>query len=54
MQKEELFKLYDSELALRLHNAKNLSDTRKILTRFLLEYLNGFLFWGLPPDAFYL
>ena len=42
MQNEELFKLYDSELALRLHNAKNLSDTRKVLARFLLEYLDGF------------
>ena len=38
MQNEELFKLYDSELALRLHNAKNLSDTRKVLARFLLEF----------------
>jgi len=45
MQNEELFKLYDSELALRLHNAKNLSDTRKVLAHFLLEYLNGF-----PPN----
>jgi integrase/recombinase XerD len=42
MQNEELFKLYDSELALRLHNAKNLSDTRKILSRFLLEHLGGY------------
>jgi hypothetical protein len=45
MQNEELFKLYDSELVLRLHNAKNLSDIRKVLARFLLEYLNGF-----PPN----
>ena len=42
MTNEELFKLYDSELALRLHNAKNLSDTRKVLARFLLEYLKGY------------
>ena len=42
MQNEELFKLYDSELTLRLHNAKNLSDTRKILSHFLLEYLSGY------------
>jgi len=27
---------------LRLHNAKNLSDTRKILSRFLLEHLGGY------------
>ena len=40
----ELFELYDSDLVLRLHNAKNLSDTRKILTRFK-QYLNGF-----PPS----
>jgi hypothetical protein len=31
---EELFRLYDSELVLRLHDAKNLSDTRKTLVRF--------------------
>jgi len=42
MQNEELFKLYDSDLVLRLHNAKNLSDTRKILSRFLLEHLGGY------------
>lgn len=41
---EELFGLYDSDLVLRLHNAKNLSDTRKILARFK-EYLNGY-----PPS----
>ena len=35
-----LFKLYDSDLVLRLRNAKNLSDTRKMLTRFK-EYLNN-------------
>ncbi|MFC2047677.1 tyrosine-type recombinase/integrase [Chloroflexota bacterium] len=34
MNNEDLFKLYDSDLVLRLHNAKNLADTRKILTRF--------------------
>jgi integrase/recombinase XerD len=41
---DELFKLYDSDLVLRLHNAKNLSDTRKILARFK-DHLNGF-----PPS----
>jgi len=35
-----LFKLYDNDLVLRLRNAKNLSDTRKMLTK-LKEYLNG-------------
>ena len=34
MTNGELFKLYDSDIVLRLHNAKNLSDTRKILARF--------------------
>ncbi len=41
---EELFQLYDSDLVLRLHNAKNLSDTNKILARFQ-KYLNGY-----PPS----
>ncbi len=44
MTNEELFKLYDNDLVLRLHNVKNLSDTRKILTRFN-QYLNNF-----PPS----
>jgi site-specific recombinase XerD len=44
MDNDELFKLYDSDLMLRLHNAKNLSDTRKMLARFK-EYLNGY-----PPS----
>ena len=35
MNNEDLFQLYDSDLVLRLHNAKNLADTRKILTRFI-------------------
>jgi integrase len=34
MTNDELFRLYDSDLLLRLHNAKNLSDTRKTLVRF--------------------
>ena len=34
MNNEDLFQLYDSDSALRLNNAKNLSDTRNILTRF--------------------
>ena len=44
LDKDNLFKLYDSDLVLRLRNAKNLSDTRKMLTRFK-EYLNGY-----PPS----
>jgi integrase len=40
----ELFALYDSELVLRLHNAKNLADTRKILAR-LQKYLGDY-----PPS----
>ena len=44
MTNEELFKLYENDLVLRLHNAKNLSDTRKVLDRFK-EYLNGY-----PPS----
>ena len=44
MTNEELFQLYDSDLVLRLHNAKNLSDTKKMLTRFK-EFLNGY-----PPS----
>ena len=34
MGNQELFQLYDKELILRLRNAKNLSDTRKMLDRF--------------------
>jgi integrase/recombinase XerD len=34
MSNRDLFKRYDSELLLRLHNRKNLSDTRKILGKF--------------------
>ncbi len=30
----DLFKRYDNELVLRLHNKKNLSDTKKILSKF--------------------
>ena len=45
MSNEELFNLYDSDLVLRLHNAKDLSDTRKMVARFLLEMLNGY-----PPS----
>ena len=44
LNKDDLFKLYDSDLVLRLRNAKNLSDTRKMLARFK-EYLNGY-----PPS----
>jgi hypothetical protein len=41
LDNDNLFKLYDSDLVLRLRNAKNLNDTRKMLTR-LKEYLNGY------------
>ncbi|MFC2041127.1 tyrosine-type recombinase/integrase, partial [Chloroflexota bacterium] len=34
MSNRNLFKLYDTELLLRLHNKKNLSDTRKMLSNF--------------------
>jgi len=34
MSNHDLFKRYDTELVLRLHNKKNLSDTRKILSKF--------------------
>jgi integrase/recombinase XerD len=34
MTNEELFPLYDSDLLLRLHNAKDLSDHRRMLARF--------------------
>ena len=44
MSNDELFRLYDSDLLLRLHNAKNLSDTRKTLERFK-DYLGQF-----PPS----
>ncbi len=41
---DELFELYDSDLILRLRNAKNLSDTRTILAKFK-QFLNQF-----PPS----
>lgn len=41
---DELFELYDSDLVLRLHNEKNLKDTRTMLTRFK-DHLGGF-----PPS----
>ena len=44
MTNNELFQLYDNDLVLRLRNAKNLSDTRKILNGFK-QYLDGF-----PPS----
>ena len=44
MNNEDLFQLYDSDLVLRLHNAKNLSDTRKTLARFK-KYLGNY-----PPS----
>jgi len=40
MGNQELFQLYDKELILRLRNAKNLRDTRKILARFI-EFLGS-------------
>jgi len=42
---DELFQLYDSDLVLRLRNAKNLGDTRKLLTRFGVYLGND------PPSA---
>ena len=42
---DALFNLYDSDLVLRLHNAKNLSDTRTMLGKFK-EYLGNF-----PPSS---
>jgi site-specific recombinase XerD len=42
---DQLIELYDSELVLRLHNAKNLSDTRKILAYFK-DHLGNY-----PPSA---
>jgi len=44
MTNDGVFQLYEGDLVLRLHNAKNLSDTRKMLARFK-EYLNGY-----PPS----
>ena len=44
MTNEELFQLYDSDLVLRLHSPKNLSDTRKFLARFN-QYLGSY-----PPS----
>lgn len=38
---EELFRLYDNELVLRLRAPKNLSDTRKFLGKFR-GYLGGY------------
>jgi site-specific recombinase XerD len=44
MNNGDLFQLYDSDLVLRLHNTKNLADTRKILTKFK-EHLGDY-----PPS----
>ena len=44
MNNDELLHLYDNDLILRLHNAKNLSDTRKLLDRFK-QYLGDY-----PPS----
>ncbi len=41
---DSLFPLYDDEIVLRLHNAKNLRDTRRMLGLFK-EYLNNY-----PPS----
>jgi integrase/recombinase XerD len=40
----ELFELYDSDLVVRIHNARNLKGTRQFLAKFK-DYLNGF-----PPS----
>ncbi len=45
MSNDELFQLYDKGLILRLRNAKNLTDTRKILARFR-DHLGDY-----PPSA---
>ncbi len=45
MTNEGLFELYDSDLILRLHSPKNLSDTRKFLARFN-QYLGNY-----PPST---
>ncbi len=42
---QELFRLYDSELTLRIHNRRNLDTERKLLAKFR-EYLNDY-----PPCA---
>jgi len=39
---EELFQLCDSDLVVRLHSTKNLSDTRTFLARFN-QYLGNYL-----------
>jgi hypothetical protein len=44
MTNEGLFHLYDSDLILRLHSPKNLSDIRKFFARFN-QYLGGY-----PPS----
>jgi hypothetical protein len=41
----ELTRLYDSELVLKLHNPKNLRDTRKVLSHFM-SYLGAY-----PPSS---
>ena len=45
MTNEELIQHYDSNLVLRLHNTKDLTDTRKMVARFLLTFLEG-----VPPS----
>ena len=45
LSNDQLIALYDSELVLRLHNVKNLRDTRKILIHFQ-EHLGNY-----PPSA---
>jgi len=42
---DQLFEQYDSDLVLRLHNPRNLSDTRRMLLRFR-DHLGG-----MPPSA---
>jgi integrase len=62
MTNDELFKQYDCELMLRLHNAKDLSDHRRMLKRFKvylgqyplsIELAKGFLsqYTGLKPRS---
>ena len=41
MTNQILLKSYDSNLVLRLHVKKDLTDTRRMVARFLLAFLNG-------------
>ncbi len=49
---QELFRLYDSELTLRVRNARNLDTERKLLAKFR-EYLNDYHRALHQPRAFW-